>query len=113
MKKGFLLITMLAVLALTACTSPGGVASSSHYIGNNAIENKGPVEGTDSSTTILFFPIGDRDFDTAIQNAVQPVGGDALVNMRWYNQDLNFIVFQKHILIVTGEAVQFKEKPAK
>ncbi len=112
MKKRYIFGVLLAATALVGCTSPGGITSSTHYLGNNTVTAKGPAEGTQTHYRVLFFPVGKADLDEAINKAVKNAQADALVNVRWYRQDFNILLFSMHTIIVTGEAVTLSQLPA-
>ncbi|MDH5717893.1 MAG: hypothetical protein OEZ22_09670 [Spirochaetia bacterium] len=110
--KKKLLVFVLAALAfiLNACISPMGMTASSTPLQGKVIEeNRGQAEGSDASFSILGIPFGYPDIDIAIQDAVKSKQGDALINLRWYQKNYNFILFNRASVIVTGDVVKFKE----
>ncbi len=111
MKKRYILAIIVAA-AFGGCTSPGGITSSTHYLGNNMVTAKGPAEGTQTHYRVLFIPVGKADLDEAIYRAVKSAQADALINVRWYRQDFTVLLFSMHTIIVTGEAVTLSELPA-
>jgi hypothetical protein len=99
----------LVLAALTACsTTPVCLtASTTPLEGKQITENLGLTEGTDdTSVTILFmWMIGRPSLDDAIIQALIRKGGNALINVRCYQVEWNFILFQLTYIRVVGDAV--------
>jgi hypothetical protein len=105
-------IAAVICLGLTSCiTIPVTMTPSNTPLFDRTVsENHGLVRGTHTTGSILgLWMIKRPDIDTAIKRALEQKGGDALINVRCYEQVTWFLLFSLHKVIVEGEAVTFKK----
>ena len=115
------LICLLGLLSLAACTSVGslGVITKSSVdpvsvIGKSkTVKELGPAEGRGCRYFALaVIPWGNSDIQTAVDRALQPSEGDALVNVSTATSLYGFVpiynVFSFTCTTVKGTAVKFE-----
>ena len=121
MSKVLFLSFMLMTLVVTGCSSSGTlgiVTRSSANAGEllksgRGYQDLGPVEGSACRHFVLaIIPWGDSAFSTAVENALQQKGGDALINVTVTSSLYGFIpiynVYSFTCTEVKGIAVKFQ-----
>ena len=109
-------LTLLLFWLLAGCVSAtGGVATSNVPIQGRSYEVLGPAETTVSWMTfnigILGFSLHEPPVDRAEQRLLQEKGGDALINLRYWNDQsvIFFITYQRFHL--KADVIRFKKAP--
>jgi len=111
MKRKILpILAVIALGAFAACVTPMGMTASTTPLEGKKIEqNLGKAEGSDSTWSLFgIWSMGRPDIDEAIREAVTDKGGDAMINVRWYEKTYYLVLFSVTRLIVTGEVVKFE-----
>ena len=105
----FLAITLMVSSCLT---TPVGMTTSSTPLENKTItQNLGKAQGSSGAFDILMlFSVDRPDIDEAINEAVRSKRGDALINVRIYQEVGYYLLFSYTTVIVTGEVVKFGEE---
>jgi len=111
----FLSAIILLSILLSGCVTPMGMTSSTTPVQGREMENLGRAEGSDKTMSVFgIWSVGRPDIDKAIKMAVDSKGGDALINVSWYDRTYYFIVFSINEVIVCGDVVKFtNEKSVK
>ena len=115
------LMSLLGFLSLTACTSVGSLGvitkSSADPISvlgkSHSYKELGPAEGqTCRYFAAAVIPWGNSDIQTAVERALQPTEGDALVNVTTSTSLYGFVpvynVFSFTCTTVKGTAVKLE-----
>ena len=115
------LIALLIALALTACTSVGTIGimtkpsldAASLLRSGRAFQELGPVKGRACRHFLVaIIPWGDSTVSTAMDNALQERGGDALINVTVSTSLYGFVpiynVYSFTCTTVRGIAVKFE-----
>lgn len=102
---------LVCVMGTSCITVPVTMTPSNTPLFDRTVsENHGLVRGTHTTGSILgLWMIKRPDIDKAITRALEQKGGDALINVRCYEQVSWFVFFSLHKVIVEGEAVTFKK----
>lgn len=110
-----IILSLLLGISLFACITPAGITSSTTPLrGKEIVNHHGKVKGTDSTWSVLgIWMFGRPDIDDAIQDALSKKGGNALVNVRCYNDKMWFLLFSIDRVIVEGEAVTLDKSNTK
>ncbi len=110
-KMIFMLLLVPALFLSSCITVPIDMATSSTPLtGKTIAQNLGKAEGRSGTIDILMcYSIGRPDIDLAIQRAVESKGGDALINVRVYQEISYFIAVSYTVVIVTGDVVKFSQ----
>lgn len=119
--RALILSFLLLTLVITGCSSSGTlgiVTRSSANAGEllksgRSFQELGPTEGSACRHFVLaIIPWGDATFSTAVENALQQKGGDALINVTVTNSLYGFIpiynVYSFTCTEVKGVAVKFQ-----
>ncbi|MFH0977565.1 MAG: hypothetical protein V1874_17435 [Spirochaetota bacterium] len=107
--------SILIIITISSCaTAPVCITSSNTPLNDKKIsENLGKVEGESDSWTISLFclwTLGKPDIQSAIDNALSKKKGDALINIKCYEDGYNFILFGLTKVKIEGEAVIFQKQ---
>ncbi|MCP4133917.1 MAG: hypothetical protein GY754_23305 [bacterium] len=112
-EKSIILVIIISMLIMfSGCIStPVGISTSTTPLHNKTIvKNLGKAEGSDGSLDILMIiSVSRPDIDAAIKEAVDSKGGDALINVRVYQEVSYFLLLSYTKVVVTGEVVKFGE----
>lgn len=108
------IILIIAVSSISCITFPVGITSSTAPLSEKAaVQNLGKVRGTHTTWALFgLLMIGRPDIDMAISDALKQKGGEALINVRCYEEISWFLLFSLNRVIVEGEAIssQVKQK---
>jgi hypothetical protein len=107
-KQVFLALLLMILLSPLACiTTPVGITTSSHYIGDRTIaQNLGKTRGRHTTWSLFgVWMFGTPDIDSAVQEALQKKGGEILINVRCYEELNWYLFFGLHRVIIEGDAV--------
>jgi hypothetical protein len=100
-------------------TIPIGLTSSSTPIQNKEYQILGKGEGSSHyySIHLIFPPIGwsiqNPDIEYAVIKAISAKGGDALINVRFYQKSYYYLLISYHKIIVAGDVIKFTSVPGK
>ena len=121
MNRALFLSFALMILVVTGCSSSGtlgivtrSTADASGLLkSGRSFQDLGPVEGSACRHFVLaIIPWGDSTFSTAVENALQQKGGDALINVTVTSSLYGFIpiynVYSFTCTEVKGIAVKFQ-----
>jgi len=104
-------IIVLAALTTSCVHFPGGIAPSTTPIEGRKYKVLGKTTGTDSHVKVLWiFPVsGSNSVRTAIENAIEKKGGDALIEVTidFYSQW--WILFSTYTITAEGYVIKFLE----
>jgi hypothetical protein len=113
MKDYFKLVPILLLLFIVGCstTFPGGLSDSSSPANYGSYDVLGTAKGSSKSTIVLGIQVSKPDMKAAIDQAVNSLGGDALVNVRWYSKTTNWIILPVSTITVTvkGDVIKYRE----
>lgn len=121
MSRALLLSFALMALVVTGCSSSGTLGIVTRSSANSAellksgrsYQDLGPVEGSACRHFVLaIIPFGNSAFSTAVEDALQQKGGDALINVTVTSSLYGFIplynVYSFTCTEVKGIAVKFQ-----
>lgn len=115
---------LITLIALAACSTSGqlsmiakrDVDATSLLKAGRAYQTLGPAEGKACHYLLLFVPLGDSDISKAVDDALAPSGGDALLYVttekeyRTLPSPYFFLlpIFERACTSVKGTAVRFQ-----
>ena len=111
-KRIAVIIIIIFTTLLISCITPAGITTATTPLYDKVIvENHGKVRDTDSVWALFgLWMFGRPDIDEAINDALSQKGGNALINVKVYNNKQFFFLFSRDQVIVEGEAVTLKKK---
>ncbi|TKB73397.1 MAG: hypothetical protein E8D45_09445 [Nitrospira sp.] len=114
---------LIMLTTLSACSTSGqlsmiaksGVDAITLLTSGRAYQTLGPAEGKACHYLLLFVPLGDSDISKAVDDALAPSGGDALLHVtteKKYVTLPSFVyllpIFERTCTSVKGTAVRFQ-----
>ena len=102
-----LLIMVLDLLLMTACTTPGAVAPSTIPLGTNYVELGGKETSSSCGYTLLIIPIKfSQPVSDVIQEMISSRGGDALVEVSSQSWTTWYLLGWANCFEITGKVVR-------
>ena len=115
MGKRIILLSIVAgMLLIAGCVTPSGLAPSTMPITANDSYTivKNEASGTDAAMSILFIPINTCSAYTALQEAKEVNGADALINVRADSKCFNIFIMSWEWITIRGDAIKFQHEGA-
>ncbi len=104
-------IIIACVVFMLSCATVSETSSNTPIHNKTITENLGKVEGNSSYVFALFgiWMFGRPDIQTAIDDALSKKGGDALINIKYHESWIYFIVGSLTKVTIEGEAVRLNQ----
>ncbi len=116
MKKIFTLLFLASLLSKCASSS-AGIATSNIPVVDQKYSIIGAVEESDYWLTLDFaifgFPLSKPPINKVMDSAIQNSGGDALINIRHWNDKIVLLFLTINRLGIKAEAIKFINEPSK
>lgn len=109
------ILAVFAILLLCGCSTstgrlsvivPQGVQISSFGLNKSSVKPR--VTGTDTMPILLFLPLGQPQFDKAVQNALLKGHGQLLTDVTVTDSTYWFILFGWNRIEVTGNVIDLQ-----
>ncbi len=108
MKKKYKITVCIIVLAITTSCTTYTVKSTTPLENKTISKNLGKSDGVHRTWSLFCLWMFKRpEIDSAIKDAVMKKGGDALINVAYYEYTLPFLLFSITTISVEGEVVKF------
>jgi chemotaxis protein histidine kinase CheA len=108
-----LVLVVLGIFAITGCTTPLLMVSSSTPPNGRAFEVLGPTEGESCYENILGIPLSrDASLNTAVKEAKLKLNAEALVDVVVDSWSLYTFFYNKQCTIVHANGIRFTGQPA-
>ncbi len=113
MRRSGKVLAMIFVLVHMGCSStlPGGLADSYSPADYGDFEVLGPAEGKSKGVTVFGIQTSKADLREATNEAIRSLGGDSMVNIRWYINRNWWVVLPvvTTTVIVRGDVIKYRE----